>query len=345
MSTNMNQHLSNRNQHLSTVNQDLSNLNQHLSNVNQHLSNLNQHISNVNQHISNVNQHISTMNQNLRQRNNGSTDEVVLSPGAPGGDRGDAENPSSSSDITGQHFSFMRTPATTSSTASAPLRASVSKTLIRSVYLARVVGGRLRPSRVVMLRFLECEATLQGIIGKVQDAIGSHDPIVLTDAQGNAILESEETTGSQHWKQNEKQILAVHEREFQQLQGQKRRRTSIKEDDAVGIGEVTEKLQELILASQSLTNLAATQRVILTPSQLQSIKQGFCCVVCMKFIEEPVFTQCCQSIIGCKPCVEQWQETSVHCAKCRVSTADNNILEVHGLSEAFSVLRSLFDEE
>ncbi|KAF0037573.1 hypothetical protein F2P81_010447 [Scophthalmus maximus] len=192
----------------------------------------------------------------------------------------------------------------------------------------------------------ECEATLQGIIGKVQDAIGSHDPIVLTDAQGNAILESEETTGSQHWKQNEKQILAVHEREFQQLQGQKRRRTSsIKEDDAVGIGEVTEKLQELILGSQSLTNLAATQRVILTPSQLQSIKQGFCCVVCMKFIEEPVFTQCCQSIIGCKPCVEQWQETSVHCAKCRVSTADNNILEVHGLSEAFSVLRSLFDEE
>lgn len=49
--------------------------------------------------------------------------------------------------------------------------------------------------------------------------------------------------------------------------------------------------EELVLASQSLpdvtaaikelTNLAATQRVILTPSQLQTIKQGFCCVICM----------------------------------------------------------------
>ncbi|KAF0031965.1 hypothetical protein F2P81_016520 [Scophthalmus maximus] len=178
---------------------------------------------------------------------------------------GDAEDTSSASDTTGQRFSFMRTPATASSTApqtaSAPPRAAVSKT-------------------------------------------------------------------------------------FQ---------SSRKEDDATGIGEVTEKIEELILASQTLpdvttairelTNLAATQRVILTPSQLQTIKQGFCCVVCMKFIEEPVFTQFCQSLIGCKTCVEQWQETSVHCAKCRVNTADNNILEVHGLSEAFSVLRSLFDEE
>lgn len=63
------------------------------------------------------------------------------------------------------------------------------------MYLAEVVGGRLSPSRTVVVQFLECEATLQGIIGKIQDAIGNHDPVVLTDAQGNAVLESEGTTG------------------------------------------------------------------------------------------------------------------------------------------------------
>ena len=63
------------------------------------------------------------------------------------------------------------------------------------MYLAELVGERLSPSRMVVVRFLECEASLQGIIGKVQDAIGSHDTIILTDAQGNAILESEGTTG------------------------------------------------------------------------------------------------------------------------------------------------------
>ncbi|TRY60698.1 hypothetical protein DNTS_026269 [Danionella cerebrum] len=64
-----------------------------------------------------------------------------------------------------------------------------------SIFLAEVVDGKLSPSRMVVVRFSESEATPQGLIGKVQDAIGSHDPIVLTDAQGNAILESEGTTG------------------------------------------------------------------------------------------------------------------------------------------------------
>ncbi|XP_044224762.1 E3 ubiquitin-protein ligase UHRF2-like [Thunnus albacares] len=127
------------------------------------------------------------------------------------------------------------------------------------------------------------------------------------------------------------------------------------DDDAAGIGEVTERIEELVLASQSLLDvaaairelisLAATQRVILTPSQLHTIKQGFCCVVCLNLIEEPVFAQCCRSIIGCKTCVERWQQTFVHCPKCRGNTAGNNIFEVTGLLEAFSVLRSLFEED
>lgn len=65
----------------------------------------------------------------------------------------------------------------------------------RSVFLADVVGGKVNPSRMVVVRFLECEASLQGITTKVQDAIGSHEPLILTDGQGNAIVESEGTTG------------------------------------------------------------------------------------------------------------------------------------------------------
>lgn len=63
------------------------------------------------------------------------------------------------------------------------------------MYLAEVVGGKLNPSRMVMVRFSESEASLQGITTKVQDAIGSDEPLILTDAQGNAIVESEGTTG------------------------------------------------------------------------------------------------------------------------------------------------------
>ncbi|XP_028283980.1 uncharacterized protein LOC114450189 [Parambassis ranga] len=265
---------------------------------------------------------------------------------------------SASSNTMSPRFSFMRGPAgavssTLQQTAHAPPRATVSKIFQRSVLLAEVAGGRLSPSRMVVVRFLECEATLQGIIGKVQDAVGSHDPIVLTDAHGNAILESEGTTGSTYWKQNARKILAVKEQDYEEMQDKKRRKSSGKYDDVAGIGDVTEKVEELVLAAQSLpdvtvairelTNLATSQKVILTPSQLLVIKQGFCCVVCMRFIEEPVFTDCCRSIIGCKTCVMQWQMTSEHCAKCRGRTTGT--FEVNGLTEVLSVLRPFFEEE
>ncbi|XP_017273892.1 ras-related C3 botulinum toxin substrate 1 isoform X2 [Kryptolebias marmoratus] len=130
-------------------------------------------------------------------------------------------------------------------------------------------------------------------------------------------------------------------------------RTSQKSDDAAGIGEVTEKIQELLLVSQRLPDVTAAireltdvaaQKVTISPSQLQTIKQAFCCAVCKKFIKEPMFSLCCQSFVGCKACVERRRETSENCAKCRGRNAGNNMLEVRGLGDAFSVLRSLFNE-
>ncbi|CAL8327643.1 unnamed protein product [Gadus morhua 'NCC'] len=90
---------------------------------------------------------------------------------------------------------------------------------------------------MVMVRFAECEASLPGIATKVQDAIGSHEPLILTDAQGNAIVESEGTTGSPYWRQNARKILAVPEKDFTELQGTKRRRMSRKNEEVGGIAE------------------------------------------------------------------------------------------------------------
>ncbi|KAF5891678.1 uncharacterized protein DAT39_018599 [Clarias magur] len=161
---------------------------------------------------------------------------------------------------TSQRFAFMRTPAAASAGSASqrvpPSPSTATKTFQRSVYLAEVVGGRLIPNRMVVVRFLECDASLQGIVGKVQDAIGNYNPIILTDAQGNAILESEGTT---------------------------------------------------------------------------------------HIMEEPMLSLCCRSIIGCKTCVEQWKETSPHCAQCR--EVNNRAIEVAGLTAAFSVFKSFFMEE
>ncbi len=41
---------------------------------------------------------------------------------------------------------------------------------------------------------MEFEATVPGITAKVQSALNSEDPLILTDAQGNQIVESEGTS-------------------------------------------------------------------------------------------------------------------------------------------------------
>lgn len=69
-----------------------------------------------------------------------------------------------------------------------------------------------------------------------------------------------------------------------------------------------------------------------------------CFVLFLVFIKEPMFSLCCQSITGCKTCMERWYKTSMQCAKCRRDNAGNKMFEVHGLGEALSVLRSLVNE-
>lgn len=62
--------------------------------------------------------------------------------------------------------------------------------MLRNVFLADLVGGKWTPQKI---RFHEHKASVPGILAKVQDAIGSEDGMILTDGQGNEILDTEET--------------------------------------------------------------------------------------------------------------------------------------------------------
>ncbi|CAM4574460.1 unnamed protein product [Leuciscus chuanchicus] len=54
--------------------------------------------------------------------------------------------------------------------------------------------GKLFFTKVVVVRFLESEATLPSILDKVKLAMGNNEIYVLTDAHGSQVLESEGTT-------------------------------------------------------------------------------------------------------------------------------------------------------
>lgn len=125
-------------------------------------------------------------------------------------------------------FAFARTATATATQSTTPVTAPrvAGKPFQRSLYLSDVVDGRLNPSRMVVIRFMESEATIEGITAKIQEAIGNPEPLVLTDTLGNSIMDSEGTRGSQYWKQNARKIFALKEEAFEELERRKRRRRS-----------------------------------------------------------------------------------------------------------------------
>ncbi|KAK7149287.1 hypothetical protein R3I94_008804 [Phoxinus phoxinus] len=248
-------------------------------------------------------------------------------------------------------FSRQSASATTSSvTAGIPPRATQSKSYQRSVFMAEFVHGKLQPSRMIVIRFMEGDATVQGVLTKVQDALGAYDPLVLTDGQGNEILDSEGTRGSIYWKQNARKILAVPEQQFADMKSGKRRRSTRKDDESMDLQGVYDKIEEVVMAAQSLhdvtqviknlSELAIESRKIyvLMETQAEHVRAAFSCSVCKGPVKEPILSKCCRAIIGCKSCIDHSLQTSTQCVMCRADNFAINIVEVSGLSEALNAL-------
>ncbi|XP_016397389.1 guanylate-binding protein 1-like [Sinocyclocheilus rhinocerous] len=205
------------------------------------------------------------------------------------------------------------------------------------------------------VRFSEFEASVPGIVSKVKEALGQDDSLILTDGQGKEILDSEGTRGSAYWKQNARKVFAVPQEEFLQLRESKRRRLS-RRDDA-GLQDVLDTIEEVVTAAQGLQavsttlkelmNLANSNRrttVSLTDVEAAAVRDAFACIICRGPMNEPMVSSCCQSLIGCRICIEEWQINSPFCPKCRAGDSGNNIQRLMGLSDALAALRNILLE-
>ncbi|XP_034031122.1 uncharacterized protein LOC117514662 [Thalassophryne amazonica] len=244
--------------------------------------------------------------------------------------------------------------ASSVSTNRASGRTLIAKGFQRSIYIADLADGKLETSQTLTVRFSEFEATVDGILSKVKEAFQTEDTIVLTDGQGNKIVDSEGTRGSSYWKQSAKKVFALKESLFQQLQGRKRRRLS--RADETGLSETLDKIEEVVLAAQglqdvittikSLTELAHSNRMLtvtLTEAQAAAVKAAFTCVICRGTVDDPMVTSCCNSIVACRICLEQWKNNSEFCPKCQASGIDVNMQRLIGLSEVFTALQKILE--
>ncbi|KAK5859360.1 hypothetical protein PBY51_020922 [Eleginops maclovinus] len=230
-----------------------------------------------------------------------------------------------------------------------PVASAVARTKAfqRNIYIGEVMEGRLQTSKTVTVRFSEFEANVPSILGKVVEALGDAEEMILTDVQGNAILDSEGTRGSNFWKQNSRKTFAVPEIQLGQLG--KRRRLSRRED--TGLQDVVAEIEEVIEAAQGLKEVTKSIKEVtegtgkatllcLQDGEVNALKTVFGCLVCPGPVEKPIFSSCCRSIIGCRSCIQQWEHSHDYCPKCRCQDRETN--EVAGLDEALAVLRKLF---
>ncbi|XP_049334413.1 uncharacterized protein LOC111197401 [Astyanax mexicanus] len=255
-------------------------------------------------------------------------------------------------------FSFHRPPsaaAASATRATASPRPTVAKAFQRNIFIGELVDGKLETSRTLTVRFSEFEASVLGITSKVTDALEQDDSFVLTDGQGNKILDSEGTRGSAFWKQNARKVFAVKEEDLLQLQASKKRRLSRREDTSLDY--IFDQIEEVVLAAQGLKGVSSTIKelqelansnrrtdVCLTEAQAAAVRDGFACVICRSVMADPMVSSCCQSLIGCRICIEEWQKTSAICPKCRADEFSVNAHRLNGLSDALDALGNILSE-
>ncbi|KAG7459044.1 hypothetical protein MATL_G00226970 [Megalops atlanticus] len=185
--------------------------------------------------------------------------------------------PASSTATQGSRFSFAR-PSCSNSSAPAT---SATKIFQRSLYIADLVDGRPVACQTLVIQFTEMDATVPGILMKVKEALGQDEPLTLTDSQGNEILDTSGTTA----------------REMISKRACKRFLKGLMkwchQHKALGVAVSLRNLSELSNAAVFLT---------IAPQQAEEIKAIFCCLMCKGPMNDPVFTTCCSSLVGCRIC-------------------------------------------
>lgn len=61
--------------------------------------------------------------------------------------------------------------------------------------MAEVVEGKLETNQTLTVRFSEFEASVDGMVAKIKQALNRDEDLILTDSQGNQILDSQGTQG------------------------------------------------------------------------------------------------------------------------------------------------------
>ncbi|KAL1252311.1 hypothetical protein QQF64_020107 [Cirrhinus molitorella] len=221
-------------------------------------------------------------------------------------------------------FSFSR--SATATAVRAPNPAS-SKMYQRTIFLGQLEGDKIIQDKALVIPFEESEACLPVMTAKIKEALalGADENILLTDSQGNLLLDTPGTKGSTYWKQSSRRLFAIKEDVFAEIGKRKRRKLGQARHEGSELFEIRDKIEEVLLASEGLPAVSAKLRE-LTKHRVMNC---------------PVLARCCRSLVGCRQCVDIILQEGQGCVKCRSAITGESLVAVAGLSEVLNVIGAM----
>ncbi|XP_020902125.2 uncharacterized protein LOC110240655 [Exaiptasia diaphana] len=199
----------------------------------------------------------------------------------------------------------------------------------RKIFRGIIQGKTLSPSGSYHIS-LNCETCNTADVVRITKEVANIDAeLVLTDSSGFEIVDSVATRGIEYWKTPARKFFVVTRDEYRALmvaRNPTRKRQA--EDDL--LSEVDDKLSRIIANAKRLW--------VPDISSVRTIQETFSCAICKCAMQQPVYSSCCQSILGCGDCLERVQE---QCPKCRSTEVDYT--PVRGLDAVISSLQPLMN--
>ncbi|KAL9952759.1 hypothetical protein ACROYT_G040054 [Oculina patagonica] len=260
-----------------------------------------------------------------------------------------------------QGAASLRTPPASSNYS--PLFSSVFSNLPHSTKRVKVSGYSLKvtlaslekgkvktPTRQIYVLITEDTANVPNITLKCKEELGIEE-IKLVSANGLPFEDSNGTRGLSFWKSASRKVYAIdltkekadeivvikdeHEEHVTNAQSQDVNMQDIKEAVKIAVAEAIH--QELPKCVEDKLNanffiVRAVQNAI-----VKEILDCFECIICKETIQPPVVVStCCDSVIGCKGCIQIWTTNNSGCPKCR-NEVDFVAIELKG----FDILTKL----
>ena len=252
-------------------------------------------------------------------------------------------------------FSFTQAPSTSKPL---PLHLKKKKAVRKTVSLVRLEkssDGKVvqhTVTDVIVKLACDVECCVPFVIERIKEEVGFD--VVLINTKCSKILDNDATRGIDFWKSSRK-VLAVSSERYEKLFGKKKQYAAaidLTSDDSsperpskrpkrevgfdikLGFEALNQKLEEIASQKQSGSQSPPDSKNVV----VSKIEKTLECSICKSLSKRPMFSPCCNRLVGCRECVQNWLVCSNTCPLCNSHADASKWAEMKGMDDVLDAV-------